>query len=85
MPVVPFDARVPEWSPGGSYGHPRAAALLDLGRHRTRFGFRESLAGQWLTSGAVALLARGSNSGSRAAKRRHEAGSGAPRRIDLTT
>jgi hypothetical protein len=23
MPVVPFDAPVPELSPGGSYGHPR--------------------------------------------------------------
>jgi hypothetical protein len=23
MQLVPFDARVPEWSPGGYYGHPR--------------------------------------------------------------
>jgi len=23
MPLVPFDAPVPEWPPGGSYGHSR--------------------------------------------------------------
>ena len=28
MPLVPHDAPVPEWSPGGSYGHPRLLSYL---------------------------------------------------------
>jgi hypothetical protein len=47
MPLVPFDAPVPEWSPGGSYGHlrygPGHETLTGPGRARSTFGLRDGL------------------------------------------
>ena len=46
MPLVPLDAPVPEWSPGGSYGHlrygPGHETLTGPGRARSTFLIRDA-------------------------------------------